>query len=365
MNDLLYQIALTQVPLVGAVTARNLVSYCGGAREVFEASKKQLLRVPGIGERIVEAILQKDYFDAAEAELAFIEQHGIQTFFYLDKNYPDRLRHFPDSPVMLYYKGEASLNAPRIVGIVGTRQPTVHGIGICEELVEGLANYNVMIISGLALGIDATAHRKSVETNQQTIGVLGHGLSRIYPYRHRHLAEQMLAGGGGLLTEFGHKEEPDREHFPMRNRIIAGLCDALIVVETALRGGSVISANYANEYNKDVFAVPGRLRDKLSQGCNHLIKTHRAALIESAADVAYTMRWEETVTKKGVQQELFVELSDREKAVIDLLGKNETMGIDQLVYEGQLSNSEMASLLLELEFKGMVKTLPGKRYVLG
>lgn len=364
MDDLLYQIALTQAPLVGAVTARNLVSYCGSAQGVFEATKKELLKIPGIGERTVEALLQKDYFEAAEAEIRFIERHEIQPLFYLDKKYPERLRHFPDSPVMLYCKGNVDLNPPRTVGIVGTRQPSVHGISVCEELVESLADYQVLIVSGLALGIDATAHRKALETGQPTLGVLGHGLSQIYPYRHKHLAGQMIEQGGGILSELGHQAGPEREHFPMRNRIIAGLSDAVIVVETALQGGSVITVNFANEYNKDVFAVPGRLKDKFSQGCNHLIKTHKAALIETAADVAYTMRWTEAASKKGVQQELFVELSEQEKTVVALLGKNEMMSIDQLTFEVRVTNSEMATLLLELEFKGMVATLPGKRYVL-
>ncbi|NUO02641.1 MAG: DNA-protecting protein DprA [Saprospiraceae bacterium] len=364
MDDLLYQIALTQAPLVGSVTARNLVSYCGSAREVFQANKKELLKIPGIGERTVQAILQRDYFKAAEDEILFIEKHGIEPLFYLDKKYPERLRHFPDSPVMLYCKGNIDLNAPRTIGIVGTRQPTVHGIGICEELVESLADYKVVIVSGLALGIDAVAHRKSLQTGQPTLGVLGHGLAQIYPYRHKQLAAQMIEQGGGILSELGHRAGPEREHFPMRNRIIAGLSDAIIVVETALQGGSVITVNFANEYNKDVFAVPGRLKDKFSQGCNHLIKTHKAALIENASDIAYTMRWTESGAKKGFQQELFVELSEPEKTVVALLGRQEAMSIDQLTFEMRVTNSEMATLLLELEFKGMVAALPGKRYVL-
>ncbi len=365
MDDLFYQIALTQAPLVGAVTARNLVSYCGSAREVFQATKKDLLKIPGIGVRTVEAILRKDYFETAEAEVRFIERHDIQPLFYLDKKYPERLRHFPDSPVMLYAKGAVDLNAPRMVGIVGTRQPSVHGISICEELVEGLADYQVIIVSGLALGIDATAHRKALDTGQPTLGVLGHGLAQIYPYRHKHIASQMIEQGGGVLTELGYQAGPEREHFPMRNRIIAGLSDALIVVETGLQGGSVITVNFANDYNKDVFAVPGRLKDKFSQGCNHLIKTHRAALIESAADIAYALRWTEATSRKGLQQELFVELSEPEKTVVALLSRHETMSIDQLTFEMGINNSQMATLLLELEFKGVVAPLPGKRYVLG
>jgi len=363
MDDLLYQIALTQAPLVGAVTARNLVSYCGSARGVFQASKKELLKIPGIGERTVQAILQKDYFEAAEAEIRFIERHNIQPLFYLDKNYPERLRHFPDSPVMLYCKGDVDLNAPRTVGIVGTRQPTVHGISVCEELVESLADYQVLIVSGLALGIDATAHRKSLETGQPTLGVLGHGLSQIYPYRHKQLAGQMIEQGGGILSELGHQSGPEREHFPMRNRIIAGISDAVVVVESGISGGSIITAKMANGYNKDVFAVPGRLNDKMSLGCNHLIKTNQAHLLESVADLAYIMRWEESSQGRNIQPQLFVELSEQEQLIVNLLHERSELGIDALTFEAGIAHSEMASLLLNLEFKGVIRSLPGKRYV--
>lgn len=363
MDELLYQIALTKIPLVGAVTARNLVSYCGSAQQVFSTKKRDLLKIPSVGERIAENVLNAEVLKEAEAELQFIEKERVQTFFYLDKNYPERLKHYADSPVVLYYKGNADLNHARIVGIVGTRQPTPQGIAMCEEIVEGLKTYNVLILSGLAYGIDGTAHRKSVELDIPTIGVLGHGFQTIYPPQHRTLAAKMTFNGG-LLTEFPSDTKPDREHFPMRNRIIAGMCDALIVIETAIRGGSMISAYMANEYNKDVFAVPGKVKDKLSQGCNHLIKTHKASLLESAADIAYVMRWEETDAPKLIQHQLFVELEPQEKIIVDLLQQSAEASIDKLTYETQLSGSEMASLLLNLEFKGMVKSLPGKRYTL-
>lgn len=363
MDELLYQIALTKIPLVGAVTARNLVSYCGNARSVFSASKKQLLKIPNVGERIAENIIQTGILQEAEKELQFIEKERIQTFFYLDQNYPDRLKHYADSPVLIYYKGTSDLNHTRIVGIVGTRQPTPQGVGICEEIVEGLKPYNVLILSGLAYGIDSAAHRKSVELDIPTIGVLGHGFQTIYPAQHRTLAAKMTFNGG-LLTEFPSNTLPDREHFPMRNRIIAGMCDALVVIETAIRGGSMITAYMANEYNKDVFAIPGKVKDKLSQGCNHLIKTHKALLLESADDIAYVMRWEENDAPKLIQHQLFVELEPLEKIIVDLLQQSTEIGIDKLTYETRLSGSEMASLLLNLEFKGVIKSLPGKRYTL-
>jgi DNA processing protein len=220
-----------------------------------------------------------------------------------------------------------------------------------------------LILSGLAYGIDVAAHRKSVELGIPTVGALGHGFKTIYPPQHRTVAERMC-DNGGLLTEFSSDTKPDREHFPMRNKIIAGLCDALVVIETGIRGGSMITAHLANEYNKDVFAVPGRLTDKYSQGCNHLIKTHKAALLETAADIAYLLRWEEQVTPKLIQRQLFVELSSEEKLVVNLLGQYPEANVDRLLYETQVSGSELAATLLELEFKGVVKALPGKRYTL-
>lgn len=363
MNELLYQIALTKIPSVGAVTARNLVSYCGNAQYVFTTSKKELLKIPNVGERIADHILRKEVLQEAEKELQFIEKEQIKTFFYLDKNYPTRLKHYADSPVLLYFKGTSDLNHLRIVGVVGTRQPTPQGLALCEEIIEDLKKYNVLILSGLAYGIDGAAHRKAVELDIPTIGVLGHGFQTIYPPQHRTLAAKMTFNGG-LLTEFPSGTQPDRERFPMRNRIIAGLCDALVVIETAIRGGSMITAYMANEYNKDVFAVPGKVKDKLSQGCNHLIKTHKAMLLENAADIAYVMRWEETDAPKLIQQQLFVELEPQEKIIVNLLQETTEVGIDRLTYELQLPGSEMASLLLHLEFKGIVKSLPGKRYTL-
>lgn len=363
MNDLLYQIALTRIPLVGAVTARTLVSYCGSVEGIFTAKKKNLLKIPGIGERLAENIISTDVLREAEREMRFIEKNQIQVLFYLDDKYPDKLKHYADSPILLFYKGNADLNNLRVVAIVGTRQPTPQGIAFCEDLVADLKPYNVLILSGLAYGIDVTAHRKSVELDIPTVGALGHGFQTIYPSQHRSIAERMCEKGG-LLTEFPSNTLPDREHFPMRNKIIAGLCDALVVVETAKKGGSMITAHLANEYNKDVFAVPGRLQDKYAQGCNYLIKTHKAALLESAADLAYVMRWEAQETPKLIQRQLFVELSADEKLVVNLLQQYPEANIDRLLYETQMTGSALAAQLLELEFKGVVKSLPGKRYTL-
>lgn len=363
MSDLLYKIAVTKIPKAGPVLVRQIIAWCGGIKEVFETPKKDLLKIPGIGKSMAEHILNKSALEKAEIELEFIEKNEIQTLFYLDKNFPQRLIHFNDAPLMLYYKGNMDLNHPRTVGIVGTRKPSEHGKIICQELVEGLKDYNVSIISGLAYGIDVTAHRKCLEVGIPTVGCLGHGLHMIYPAAHKKTAKEMVLNGG-LLTEFTSDEKPDSPHFPMRNRIIAGLSDALIVVETARKGGSMISAHMANSYNKDVFAVPGRLKDPSSQGCNLLIKSHKAQLIESAEDIAYIMRWEKGEIPKMQQKELFVDLNPFEKKVIEHLENKDSESVDALSYITGFTQSELAGILLNLEFKGMIKSLPGKRYML-
>jgi DNA processing protein len=367
MEDNLYKIALTKIPHVGPKIGKTLVSYCGGMKAIFETPKKALNRIPGVGEKIVSHILTKEALTLAEKEIEFIEKNKIRVISYLDKNYPKRLAQLSDCPNVLFYKGNASLDAARIVAIVGTRQPSIHGIANCEKLVEELKSYNVLIISGLAFGIDIRAHRKCIEMDIPTIGVLGHGLSRIYPFQHKKTAMDMLENGG-LLTEFSSRIGPEREHFPMRNRIIAGLCDALVVLETQKKGGSMISAYLASEFNRDVFAFPGRVSDKPSKGCNHLIKSHVAGLIENAEDLAYHMHWQandkDQHQKQGKQQELFIQLTEDEKIIVALLKQTEAMAFDHISSASNFSNSKVAGLLLNLEFKGLVKPLPGKQYVI-
>ncbi len=363
MSDLFYKIALTKIPGVGAVLTKQLVAWCGGIQEVFTASKKDLLKIPGIGKKTLEGILAKSSLDEAEKEMLFLEKNkDVQTLFYLDKNYPARLRHFNDSPVMLYYRGNTNLDVHRTVAIVGTRKPSEHGKIACEDLVKGLKKYNPLVISGLAYGIDITAHRKCLEEGIPTVGALGHGLDMIYPASHRKTAHEMVKNGG-LISEFTSAEGPDGPHFPMRNRIIAALSDAVIVVESGKKGGSVITAEIANSYNKDVFAIPGRLKDKMSEGTNHLIKINKAHLLTSADDIGYIMGWEKKTSGSG-QMPLFVELTPEEKNITNLLTGKDGEAIDAISYSTGMAQSELASLLLNMEFKGIVKSLPGKRYIL-
>ncbi len=364
-NDLYYKIAISKIPKIGAILSKNLIAYCGGAKEVFQSKKNELLKVPGIGEGMARDISKgMDVgLKLAEKECHHLDKNNIKALFYLDEEYPQRLKHYHNCPVILYYKGNADINHKRIIAIVGTRKPSLHGKLNCEELVEGLAAYDTLVVSGLAYGIDVTAHTKCLNQGIPTIGVLGHGMSMVYPAEHRKVAKEMTMNGG-LLTEFTHDTSPEREFFPMRNRIIAGMCDALVVVETASKGGSMISAHIANDYSKDVFAIPGRLNDKMSAGCNHLIKTHKASLLESVADIAYVLRWESKEGQTGRQKSMFIELNKKEQQIVDLLKEAEDLSVDKLCHKTKINSGEMASLLLNLEFKGLVKPKPGKRFVL-
>ena len=362
-QDLLHRIALTKISNIGPILTRNLIQHFHSANNVFDASVKELLKVPGINLQLAKSILAKITFEQAEKELIFLNQNNINCIFFNDKNYPERLKHIHGAPVILYSKGDLNLDHPRNVSIVGTRKYTPIGKKNTEDLVEGLKKYNVQIISGLAYGIDFLAHSKAVEQNIPTIGVLGHGLSMIYPYDHKALANSMLENGG-LLTEFSFNTGINKDQFPMRNRIVAGLSDALIVIESAVKGGSIITAEYANNFNKDVFAIPGRIQDKHSGGCNRLIKLNKAHLLEKPEDIGYIMGWDKQDKGIGVQQNLFNDLSKEDERVIQSIKKYGESSFDRLSYDTEIQNSELASLLLSLEFKGIIKSLPGKRFIL-
>jgi len=364
MNDLLYQLALTLVPNIGDVHAKILIQAYGSAEAIFKAKKTELEKHEGIGSVRANSIKQFSNFNEAEKEILFIEKYKIKPLFLTDKEYPQRLLHCYDAPTLLFYKGTANLNASKIVGIVGTRSNTDYGKTVTEKLVSDLAAQNVVIASGLAFGIDAYAHKAALKNKLPTVGVVGHGLDVIYPSEHTSLAKEMLKEGGGLLTEFFSKTKPDRHNFPLRNRLVAGLCDATVVVETALKGGSMITAKLADAYNRDVFAVPGRSIDKASSGCNYLIKSNKAFLLTSAVDLLETMGWNEKKSTPKKQRELFINLTSEEQKIIDLLQKKETTHIDELNSASGLSSSVAASAILSLELQGIVGSLPGKLYKL-
>jgi DNA processing protein len=364
-EDILYEIAVTKIPNIGPVLAKNLIAYCGSAKSIFDCSANDLAKIPGIGTNKVYEIKNNDALLKAEEELAIIKKNNITPLYYLDEKYPSRLKHFDYSPVMLYYRGDLShLNALKTVGIIGTRKPTERGKIFAEKLIEDLEKYNVVIISGLAYGVDGIAHKQAVKNNIPTVGVMGNGHQLIYPSEHRELAKKMTENGG-VLTEFGWGTLPDRVNFPMRNRIIAALSDAVIVIESDISGGSIITADFANEYNKDVFALPGRIDDSKSKGCNSLIKRHKAHLIESIDDLVYIMRWESKEDKiQSVQTSLFVDLDPLQQKIVDYIRHKKEVSIDELIQGLNTPNSVLAGTLLNLEFSGIIRSLPGKKFML-
>lgn len=356
-----YQIALTLIPGIGDIVGKKLMAYCGGVEAVFSENKNALMKIPGIGRATVNSIVSQNVLHKADAEIGFIEKKNIKPLFYTDKEYPARLLNCEDGPLLLYYKGNADLNFQRVIGFVGTRKATSQGRVICERFMEGLKTKDVLVVSGLAYGIDSYSHKAALDSGLKTVGVLGHGLDRIYPAQNKKLATNMI-DNGGLLTEFMTKTKPDRENFPKRNRIVAGMCDAIVVVESGIKGGAMITAGIANSYNRDVFAVPGRVNDEYSKGCNMLIKSTRAALAESAKDIAYIMGWDDLKVDIKKQRDLFLQLNGDQKLIYDIIEDAKEISVDKLAVESALPTSKVAAALLMLEFEGLIQSLPGKLY---
>jgi len=359
----LYLIALTKIPGVGDVVAKKLIAYCGGVKEVFSKTRSTLKQIPSIGEVLANAVYGSKVLKEAEKELLFTEKHGIRVLSFFDKAYPQRLKQCVDSPIVMYVKGNAELNPKRIVSIVGTRNATRYGKDITEKMVEQLAAANVTIISGLAYGIDITAHRAALKFGAPTLACLAHGLDRIYPKVHTNVAKEIISEGA-LISDFPIGTNPDRENFVKRNRLVAGMADATIVIESAEKGGSLITAEMANGYNRDVFTVPGRVGDKFSAGCHQLIAHNRAALITSGNDVLQALGWNNDAAKKpSVQSKLLLTLTPEQEKVVNALQKK-GLPIDQLTLQCNFSMGKVAAILLELEFDGIVNCLPGKVYKL-
>ena len=365
-TELLHALALLKVDGIGDVVAKKLISHCGSASAVFQTKKKALLAIDGVGEILYKKLQDKTVFQWAENEIRFMEKEAISHTFYLEENYPERLKHCVDSPILLFQSGNIDLQNRKIISIVGTRQITPYGIEFTKNLLADLAPMNPIIVSGFAYGVDIVAHQAAMENNLQTIGVLAHGLNQIYPKTHKKYMAKMEQNGG-FMTEFWSTSNPDRENFVKRNRIVAGMCEATIVIESAEKGGSLITANMANDYNRDVFAVPGRISDKYSQGCNNLIKTQRAHLLNSAADLVYIMNWDldeiaSKSTKKVIQKQLFVSLTEEEQKIYDYLQPKEKELMDIIALECDLPIFKTSSILLNMELKGVVRPLPGKLF---
>ncbi|SKC59919.1 DNA-processing protein DprA [Ohtaekwangia koreensis] len=358
-------LALHFIPGIGDYTIRQLVSYCGSAEKVFKTPKGKLLKIPGIGKITADTISNELPFKNAEKELKIAEKENTRLIFYTDKDYPYRLKLVSDAPSLLYVKGNVDFENTKSVAIVGTRKSTDYGKHRVEELVESLVAHQASIISGLAYGIDILAHKQALKKNLPTLGIMGSGIDVMYPAIHADTAQKMLTNGG-LVTENPFGTKPDAHNFPARNRIIAGLCDALVVVEAAEKGGALITAEIANSYNKDVFAFPGNIGQSFSEGCNNLIKSNKAHLISSVKDLEYIMGWnahEQLVPKKEAFN--LESYEPDEQAVLKvLLLNNHQLMIDELSWRSGFPMSKLASILLGLEFKNTISTLPGKVYKL-
>ena len=361
-TELFHLLALLKIDGVGDIVAKKLINHCGSAENVFSSKSSHLKSIDGIGEVLLKNLKDKSVFERAEQELKFIENEKITVLDYQNINYPDRLKHCIDGPILLFASGNLNLENRKIISIVGTREITSYGTNFCKKLIEDLAIFNPIIVSGFAYGVDIVAHQAAMENNLQTIGVLAHGLNQIYPKTHKKYVAK-VEEKGGFLTEFWSNSNPEKENFVRRNRIVAGMSEATVVIESAEKGGSLITAMIANDYNRDVFAVPGRTSDKYSQGCNNLIKTQRANLMTSAADLVYILNWElETKAGKPVQKQLFVVLDTEEQKIYDYLQKNGKQLLDIIALECDFPIFRISSLLLNMELKGVIRPLPGKLF---
>ena len=364
-TDLLYQLALTQVPQIGAVQAKLLADEFETAEAIFKAKKSTLEKIEGIGTVRATSIKSFDAFKEQEDEIKFIEKYKITPLFLKDELYPQRLLNCYDPPSLLFYRGTANLNSSKVISIIGTRNNSDYGKQMVEQIIEQLAPLQPLVASGLAYGIDAISHKQSLKHHLQTVGVLAHGLDKIYPSAHTSLAKEMIAAGGGLLTEFRKETKPDKHNFPTRNRIVAGMCDATIVIETGIKGGSMITAHLANSYNRDVFAIPGKTTDSKSEGCNYLIQSNKAVLIRNGFDIIEQMGWEQQAKKTAAsQKQLFVDLNDEEKILYNLIKEKGSLSIDEINLSCKLSSSSIAAALLTMELQGVVMSMPGKIYSL-
>ncbi|WP_298550600.1 DNA-processing protein DprA [uncultured Algibacter sp.] len=361
-NNLLYTLALQHVPNIGGITAKRLISHCGSAEAVLTEKKQNLLKIDGIGSVTISDLFKTHHLKEAVKEIQFIQENGIDVSYFQDDNYPEKLKHCIDGPILLFQTGNIDLKKQHIISIVGARKITTNGIAFCENLIEQLVHYNPIIVSGFAYGTDITAHKSAMKHNLQTVACLAHGMNQIYPKVHKKYMVDMEKNGG-FFTDFWSSDTFDKNNFLKRNRIIAGLSEATIVVESAEKGGSLVTADIANSYNRDVFAVPGRVGDSQSIGCNNLIKHQKAHMLTTPLDVPYILNWElEDDKKPAIQKQLFVELDATEKTIYNYLNENEKQQLDSIALNCEIPIFKVASILLTMELKGVIRPLPGKLF---
>ena len=364
-EEIMYYIAIELIPGIGSTLAKRLIAYCGSAQAVFTTKNNSLQKIPGIGALLSKEITSQQVLKRAEKEIEFIGKHRINAYCYVDDNYPERLRQCEDSPVVLFSKGNIDFNRSKFLSVVGTRDATAYGQAICEKIIGGLAElgHEAVIVSGLAYGIDICAHRAALSHRLDTVAVMATGLNKIYPSSHTGTARQIVEHGA-LISDFVSDTELDRKNFLKRNRIIAGMSVATLVVESKAKGGALVTADIAQSYNRDVFAVPGRAGDLCSEGCNNLIRQNKAALVQNAEELEYLLGWEKKSAKQNVQLPLFSDFSEEEQRIIEVLRSKDTESIDVISYRTNIPIGKLSSLLLGLEFKDVVKSLPGKQFLL-
>lgn len=363
MNDdeIIHFLALQKAKGIGDLNAKKLLKNCGSAQAVFKEKQQNLLKIDGIGAFKLKGLKEKKLLEKATKEFDFIQKNNIKLTTFIDDDYPENLKHCADSPILFFQKGNINFKQQHIISIVGTRNMTNYGKSVLEKLIEEIKKYNPLIVSGLAYGVDVFAHQLAIKNNLQTVAVLAHGLNTIYPSRHHKEALKMQENGG-ILSDFWSDSNPDRENFIKRNRIVAGLSQATIVIESAAKGGSLITADIASSYNRDVFALPGRVTDLYSKGCNNLIKTNKAAILTSAKDLAYLLNWETDFKEKPIQKQLFVEFDETEELIYNYLLKEGKQSLDVIALHCNLPIYKISSVLLNLELKSVVKPLHGKLF---
>lgn len=362
-SELFYVLALQHIPNLGDNTAKKLIRHLGSAEAVLKEKPRNWLKIDGIGLHKIKDFEPEIHLAAAEEELEFIRQQGIKTHYFEEKDYPEKLKHCIDGPILLFSRGNIDLKDQRIISVVGTRKITTQGISFCEKFIEELSPLNPVIVSGFAYGVDITAQKAALDNKLQTIGCLAHGLNQIYPKVHEKFVKP-VEENGGFFTDFWSTDLFDRNNFLKRNRIIAGLSEATVVIESAEKGGSLVTADIANSYNREVFAVPGRPSDKFSKGCNNLIKSQKAHLLNSAADLVYLLNWDLEKTPQPVQKSLFVELEPDEKSIFSFLNERGKAQLDTIALHCGFPTFKTAGILLNLELKGVIRPLPGKLFEL-
>lgn len=362
VNEYIAALRLQRIPFIGDITAKKLIAHCGSPSAVFNDKKKALLKIEGVGTKVMKGLLDSRYLREAEKEYGYIEANDISCMLFTDADFPLNLRHCVDGPIILFSRGRMNLNAKRIISVVGTRHMTAYGRSFCERFVEELAPLDPVIVSGFAYGVDICIQMEAVKSGLQTVGCLAHGLNQIYPREHSRYVDAIVSNGG-FVTEFWSSSRPERENFLRRNRIIAGLSQATVVIESAERGGSLVTADLAFNYNRDVFAVPGRAGDHFSSGCNNLIKQQKAHLIISAADLVYILNWDlENSKSTAVQKQLFMDLEGEEKKIYEYLNSGGKQGLDTIALSCSIPVYKASSTLLNMEMKGVIRPLPGKMF---